>query len=115
MQPFADVMAKKFGAAVSVLMVLPIGEKNGEIELRRCDNSYQGVIPKADQSSSVHSGTTSHSVPMTWPVFDRSGFAEVQKSMINFGRHVFSMCLHFINDKDLHSNNSQVLSIEAQG
>lgn len=35
LQPFADIIAKKFGAAVSILMVCPIGSKNGEIELRR--------------------------------------------------------------------------------
>jgi hypothetical protein len=35
LQPFADLMAKKFGAAVSILMVCPIGSNNGEIELRR--------------------------------------------------------------------------------
>lgn len=35
LQPFADLMAKKFGAVVSILMVCPIGANNGEIELRR--------------------------------------------------------------------------------
>lgn len=35
LQPFADLMAKKFGAAVSILMVCPIGTNNGNIELRR--------------------------------------------------------------------------------
>ena len=34
-QPFANLMAKKFGAAVSILMVCPNGTNNGEIELRR--------------------------------------------------------------------------------
>ena len=35
LQPFADIMANKFGAAVSILMVCPIGSKGGDIELRR--------------------------------------------------------------------------------
>lgn len=35
MQPCADYMAKKFGAKVSILMVCPIGNKQGEVELRR--------------------------------------------------------------------------------
>lgn len=33
MQPLADLTAKKFGAAVTMLIVLPID--NGEVEMRR--------------------------------------------------------------------------------
>lgn len=41
LQPFADTMAKKFGAAVSILMVCPIGGTGGEIELRRYAPYYK--------------------------------------------------------------------------
>ena len=115
MQPFADVMAKKFGAVVSVLMVLPIGEKDGEIELRRYHNSYQEVILQTHQPFSVHSGTTNDTIPMTWPIFDRSGFAEAQKSMINFGRHVFSTSTHFIYENSCILTHLQAPLIALQG
>lgn len=35
LQPLADLAAKHFGAAVSILMVTPIGIANGNIEMRR--------------------------------------------------------------------------------
>lgn len=35
LQPLADLAAKRFGAAVSILMVLPIGTNDGKVEMRR--------------------------------------------------------------------------------
>lgn len=35
LQPLADLAAKRFGAAVSILMAVPIGTNKGKIELRR--------------------------------------------------------------------------------
>lgn len=35
LQPLADIAAQKFGAAVSILLALPIGSKGGKVELRR--------------------------------------------------------------------------------
>lgn len=35
LQPVADFAAKRFGAAISILMVLPIGVNDGTVEMRR--------------------------------------------------------------------------------
>ena len=40
MQPLADVLAKKFGGAISVLMVLPVGAKDGIEFCRYNINSF---------------------------------------------------------------------------
>lgn len=84
-------MAKKFGAAVSILMVCPIGSNNGNIELRR----YVLRLIRQSQltltmDTSVHSGVTNELVPQPWLMFDRAGFEAMQTSMVNFGAHVFS-------------------------
>ncbi|KAF7971989.1 hypothetical protein HWV62_19339 [Athelia sp. TMB] len=73
LQPVADLAAKRFGAAVSILMVLPIGANNGNIEM-----------------CSVHSGQTKGLNPQIWPHYDKLGFQTVQDLFVDFGRQVFS-------------------------
>ncbi|KAF7969250.1 hypothetical protein HWV62_27834 [Athelia sp. TMB] len=73
LQPLADLAARRFGAAVSILMVVPIGVNKGNIELR-----------------SVHSGVTNTLNPQIWPDFDPLGFDAVETSFVNFGKKVFS-------------------------
>ncbi|KAJ7799343.1 hypothetical protein B0H14DRAFT_2617076 [Mycena olivaceomarginata] len=73
LQPFVDTIAERFGMCVSILMVGPIGERGGRIEMR-----------------SVHSGKTRGVVEKDWPLHDPEGFTRVQSSMVDFGHHVFS-------------------------
>ncbi|KAJ7702610.1 hypothetical protein B0H14DRAFT_3527195 [Mycena olivaceomarginata] len=73
LQPFVDVIADRYGMCVSILMVGPIGEHGGHIEMR-----------------SVHSGNTRGLVEKDWPLHDPEGFTRVQTSMVDFGHHVFS-------------------------
>ncbi|KAJ7786799.1 hypothetical protein B0H14DRAFT_3506384 [Mycena olivaceomarginata] len=73
LQPFVDVIAERYGMCVSILMVGPIGEHGGQIEMR-----------------SVHSGKTRGLVEKDWPLHDPEGFTRVQTSMVDFGHHVFS-------------------------
>jgi hypothetical protein len=35
LQPFVDIIAERYGMCVSILMVGPIGEHGGQIEMRR--------------------------------------------------------------------------------
>ncbi|KAJ7691870.1 hypothetical protein B0H14DRAFT_2651873 [Mycena olivaceomarginata] len=72
LQPFIDVIADRYGMCVSILMVGPIGEHGGRIEMR-----------------SVHSGKTRGLVEKDWPLHDPEGFTCVQTSMVDFGHHVF--------------------------
>ncbi|KAF7980032.1 hypothetical protein HWV62_40160 [Athelia sp. TMB] len=71
MQPLCDLTAKKFGGAVTMLVVLPV--ENGEIEMR-----------------SVFSGKTNGLIPKTFPEFDPEGFNALQEAYVNFGQHVYS-------------------------
>ena len=89
LQPFADLMSKKFGAAVSIMMVCPIGSKNGQIELRRYLPPHSVQTHSLTFDHSVHSGVTKGLVPSTWPEFDDEGFGLAQSSMIKFGQQVF--------------------------
>ncbi|KAJ7788730.1 hypothetical protein B0H14DRAFT_3503888 [Mycena olivaceomarginata] len=73
LQPFVDTIAEWFGMCVSILMVGPIGERGGRIEMR-----------------SVHSGKMRGVVEKDWPLHDPEGFTRVQSSMVEFGHHVFS-------------------------
>ncbi|KAJ7713261.1 hypothetical protein B0H14DRAFT_3523509 [Mycena olivaceomarginata] len=73
LQPFVDIIADRYGMCVSILMVGPIGEHGGRIEMR-----------------SVHSGKTRGLVEKDWPLHDPEGFTRVQESMVDFGHHVFS-------------------------
>ncbi|KAJ7264466.1 hypothetical protein B0H12DRAFT_1068719 [Mycena haematopus] len=73
LQPFVDAIADRYGMCVSILMAGPIGDNGGRIEMR-----------------SVHSGKTRGLVEKDWPLHDPEGFTQVQKSMVDFGHHVFS-------------------------
>ncbi|KAF7967885.1 hypothetical protein HWV62_32828 [Athelia sp. TMB] len=71
MQPLCDLTAKKFGGAVTMLVVLPV--ENGAIEMR-----------------SVFSGKTAGLDPKNYAEFDPDGFDALQESFVNFGQHVFT-------------------------
>ncbi|KAJ7363887.1 hypothetical protein DFH08DRAFT_949525 [Mycena albidolilacea] len=73
LQPFVDIIAEHYGMCVSILMVGPIGEHGGQIEMH-----------------SVHSGMTMGLVEKDWPLHDPEGFTRVQTSMVDFGHHVLS-------------------------
>ncbi|KZP11770.1 hypothetical protein FIBSPDRAFT_962038 [Athelia psychrophila] len=102
MQPLCDLTAKKFGAAVTMLVVLPVD--NGAIEMR-----------------SVFSGKTSGLVPKTYPEFDPLGFDALQQSYVNFGHHVFSKAdcdlrvLHAMETKDGDSDQYEDDATPAAG
>ncbi|KAJ7216209.1 hypothetical protein C8J57DRAFT_1538020 [Mycena rebaudengoi] len=68
LQPLADAAAKRYGMAVSILLVGPIGEKGER----------------------VHSGTTCGAVKKNWPQADPAGFSGVVTSMLRFGILAFS-------------------------
>ncbi|KAJ7711346.1 hypothetical protein B0H14DRAFT_3524575 [Mycena olivaceomarginata] len=73
LQSFVDIIAEHYGMCVSILMVGPIGEHGGQIEMH-----------------SVRSGMTRGLVEKDWPLHDPEGFTRVQTSMVDFGHHVFS-------------------------
>ncbi|KAJ7129688.1 hypothetical protein C8R44DRAFT_872922 [Mycena epipterygia] len=73
LQPYADVISKRFGMCVSVLLAGPIGKKGGAIGVQ-----------------SVHAGMTRGVAPVKWPAFDVAGFHEVEKSMIAFAKEHFT-------------------------
>ena len=54
-------------------------------------------------------------VPQTWPTFDREGFDGVQRSMVNFGKHVFSKFEIEFAKWVWALTSSQVWPIEMQG
>jgi hypothetical protein len=60
--------------------------------------SYKPINCYSILCVSVHSGETNELVPQQWPAFDRTGFEVVQRSMVNFGQHVFSKCDRLIHD-----------------
>ncbi|SJL00833.1 uncharacterized protein ARMOST_04147 [Armillaria ostoyae] len=70
-QVIADTLKDRFRLHASILLVGPIGERGGVIEVR-----------------SVHSGTTA--TGLTWPKSDPQGFLAVEKSLIKFGLKAFS-------------------------
>ncbi|KAJ7165444.1 hypothetical protein C8R43DRAFT_946136 [Mycena crocata] len=73
LQPFVDAIYERFGMVASVLICGPVGKLGGAIGMQ-----------------SVHSGTTKGLAPLTWPLYDKIGFGELEKSMVAFGRDCFS-------------------------
>ncbi|KAJ7429401.1 hypothetical protein B0H11DRAFT_1945070 [Mycena galericulata] len=73
LQPFADAASKRYGMAVSILLVGPVGAKGGAIEVR-----------------SVHAGTTRGSNQKSWPLADADGFKTVVNTMLRFGILAYS-------------------------
>ncbi|KAF7971124.1 hypothetical protein HWV62_21996 [Athelia sp. TMB] len=73
-RPIADAIASQMQAAVSIHIVGPIPERNGEIEARSINVNWPGSL----------SGST-------WPQYDPSGFSAAQKSLISYARSNFSI------------------------
>ncbi|KAJ7170447.1 hypothetical protein C8R43DRAFT_944959 [Mycena crocata] len=73
LQPFVDAIHERFGMVASLLIAGPVGKLGGAIGMQ-----------------SVHSGTTKGLAPLTWPLHDRIGFAEVERSMVAFAKDCFS-------------------------
>lgn len=46
LQPLSDLIAKRYGAVVSILMVCPIGETRGNIEMRRYVFRLVSTVPQ---------------------------------------------------------------------
>ncbi|KAL1698293.1 hypothetical protein EV121DRAFT_218418, partial [Schizophyllum commune] len=73
LQPVANAIAVKFGAAVSILVCAPQPDDGGNIGL-----------------FSVHAGRTQGPLQAKWPRADPDNFRQVEKFMIEFGQKVFS-------------------------
>ncbi|KAJ7773604.1 hypothetical protein DFH07DRAFT_952651 [Mycena maculata] len=73
LQPFADGIHERFGMNVAIMMCGPVPDRGGRIEVR-----------------SVHSGMSNGLVPRVWSDFDRAGFDNAQRSMVEFTHHCFT-------------------------
>ncbi|KAJ6534062.1 hypothetical protein DFH09DRAFT_1325501 [Mycena vulgaris] len=73
LQPFVDAIQQRFGLCVSVLLAGPMLKHGGAIGMQ-----------------SVHTGQTRGLGPQMWPLHDKLGFKDVEKSMIGFVRECFS-------------------------
>ncbi|KAI0055823.1 hypothetical protein BV25DRAFT_1842717 [Artomyces pyxidatus] len=71
LQPIANLLADRFGMAVSILMAGPVPESS-EIDML-----------------SVHSGKTSGVAQEIWPDYDRDGYKATASSMIGFAKAAF--------------------------
>lgn len=60
--------------AVSILLVGPVGSRNGQIEMRRLVELSKQNFHLADDTCSVHSRKTSELIPLNWPLVDPDGF-----------------------------------------
>lgn len=73
LHPVAEAIASQMQAAVSICIIGPIGERNGEVEVRSVHVHWPGGLAAA-----------------TWPAHDPTGYAEAEKSMCAYGRANFS-------------------------
>ncbi|KAJ7899933.1 hypothetical protein B0H13DRAFT_2336692 [Mycena leptocephala] len=73
LQPFANAIHERFGMNVAIMMCGPIADRGGRIEVR-----------------SVHAGMMNGLVPRIWSDFDRAGFDQAQRSLIDFTHKCFS-------------------------
>jgi hypothetical protein len=79
LHPVAEAIALQMQAAVSICIIGPIGERNGEVEVRSVHVNWPGGVAGA-----------------TWPLHDPAGYTEAEKSMCNYGRANFSQSLVLI-------------------
>ncbi|KAF7433842.1 hypothetical protein PC9H_005808 [Pleurotus ostreatus] len=70
---FVDAIAKKFRMSVSLLLVGPLGSEQGKIGMR-----------------SVHFNNAGSMTSLIWPQYDKTGFTNMQASLIRYGETVFS-------------------------
>ncbi|KAJ7745168.1 hypothetical protein B0H14DRAFT_3514592 [Mycena olivaceomarginata] len=91
LQPFVDIIADRYGMCVSILMVGPIGEHGGRIEMR-----------------SVHSGKTRGLVEKDWPLHDPKGFTRVQATQAERDARMTEV-------QELHTTDSITMSVSPGG
>lgn len=77
LQPLCDLIAKKYGAVVSLLLALPTS--SGAVEAR-----------------SIHSGLNNNPAQQNWPEFDYAGYEIAAESLVRFGNSVFSEQLNLL-------------------
>lgn len=90
LQPLADLVGKKYGAAVSIFLCCPM--ESGRIEVRRSVAVFL-CLHISDHSfalNSVNSGVTKDVLPRTWPEFDPEAHSNIGKAMFRFGQHIYS-------------------------
>lgn len=89
-QNLADLVAKKYGAACSILLVGPHYERPDDIVMKRYVRYLKMRILSTDLTFlSCHAGLTKTVMPMSWPEFEPEQFAATSKSMVRFGQRVF--------------------------
>jgi len=78
-------------AAVSICIIGPIADRNGEVEVRRYGSSPCVYEPGADNGlTSVHVNWPGGLAGATWPLHDPVGYTEAEKSMCAYSRANFS-------------------------
>lgn len=75
--PIADAIAKQMGGPCTISVVGPIPEAQGDVQLRSVHANWKGSLDS-----------------FTWPKYDPIGYAAAQKSIVGFGRAVFSERVH---------------------
>ncbi|KAJ7770049.1 hypothetical protein B0H16DRAFT_1715674 [Mycena metata] len=73
LQPVADLIQKRFGMNVTIMMCGPVGVRGGAIDVR-----------------SVHAGVTKGLTGKKWYQYDAKGYREAEKSMIRFSERCFT-------------------------
>lgn len=71
-RPIADAIAAQMQASVSIVIVGPIPERNGEVEARSVNVNWPGGLSTA-----------------TWPTFDPLGFELASRSLVGYARANF--------------------------
>ncbi|KIM87300.1 hypothetical protein PILCRDRAFT_3800 [Piloderma croceum F 1598] len=75
-RPIANAISVHMQAAVSICIIGPIADRNGEIEVRSIHSNWPGGISAS-----------------TWPNFDPAGYELAEQSMCAYGRANFSELL----------------------
>lgn len=91
LQPLCDLIALRYGAAASILLVCPMGVSGGKVEMRRSVVFFAAWYLRIKNITSVNSGVTKAALPQTWQEFDLEGYRAMGDSMVRFGQQVFSM------------------------
>lgn len=78
-------------AAVSICIIGPIGDRNGEVEVRSVHVNWPGGLAGA-----------------TWPLHDPDGYSEAERSMSAYGRANFSKLMLFLGVHALDTDQTIV-------
>lgn len=73
LHPVAEAIASQMQAAVSICIIGPVGEQNGEVKVRSVYINWPGGLAGA-----------------TWDLHDPTGYTKAEKSMCAYGRANFS-------------------------